>query len=673
MEELSRLETICLCITSRISTVPPDCEGIDIPTLSMESSRDMFYRIYKNGERSDLIDEILDQLAFHPLSITLLATVAYHNKWETDRLVNEWQRRRTGLLRTQHDKSLAATIELSLACPMFQELGPDAREVLGVAVFFPQGIDEKNIDWLFPTISDGTTIFDELCILSLAYRSNGFITMLAPLRDYLRPKDPNSSTLLCTTKERYFARLSAGLDPNKPDFGDARWITSEDVNVEHLLDVFTTIDGNSGDVWSACGYFMEHLYWHKRWLIELRPKIEGLPDDHPAKSRCLVQLSLFLGSVGNVGEEKRLLTQALKLQREQDDALLVARTIRFLAEANGQLGLFTEGIGQAEEALEIFGRLGDIPEQTATLLRLSWLFYDNKQFEAAETAASRSLDLLPETGEKFRVCQCRCVLGNIDRSRGEVEKAIEHFEAALAIASSFDWHDQLFWNHYSLAGLFFDRSRYDGAHAHVERAKLHVINDPYLLGRATELQAGFWYKERRIEAAKSEALRAVNIYEKLGATKYLRRSKLLLRWIEGEMSQGPAATADKPDPDGKSFETVPVLQSLTLDSQLGERSDGPEDHPISPASSFILPRAPNPHFCRRTYCLYCSHVSLLSSQGRCLPCCLISCYPRTVPYSLRYSPFNAYRFSLYLACFALMRRLVNCLSHSTPFLSPRET
>ena len=534
VEELSRLETVCLCITSRISTIPPDCETLVIPTLSIESARDAFYRIYKCSERPVLIDSVLGQLEFHPLSITLLATVAHHNQWNTDQLIREWNRRGTGLLHTQHNKSLAATIELSIASPMFQELGPDARGLLSVVAFFPQGIHWNNLDWLFPGISDGTNIFDKFCILSLTHRTNGFITMLSPLRDYLRPSDPKCSPLLCAVKERYFSRLSAELDPNKPGFGDARWITLEDANVEHLLDVFTTIDGGSEDVWIACAHFMGHLYWHKKRLVVLMPKIEGLPDDHPSKSHCLVQLALLLGSVGNLAEEKRFLTHALELRRVRGEDFYVAQMLRFLAEVNGRLDLFPEGISQAKQALQIFERLGDALEQAATLYRLSWLFYDDGQLKAAEEAASRSIDLLPEEGEQFRMCQCRCVLGNICRSGGETEKAIEYFETALGIASPFHWHDQLFWNHYSLAELFFDEGKLENAHIHVERAKSHAINDPYLLGRVTELQARFWYQERRIESAKTEALHAINLFEKLGATKYLRRSEVFLQRVEDE-------------------------------------------------------------------------------------------------------------------------------------------
>ena len=279
VEELSQLDNVCLCVTSRISTIPPDCETFDIPPLPMGAARDTFYRIYKNDKRSDLIDNILAQLDFHPLSVTLLATLAHHNKWDNGRLIGEWEQQRTGVLQTEHNRSLAATVELSLASPMFQELGPDARGLLGVIAFFPQGVDENNLNWLFPTrniftwFSPATPerkdIFDKFCVLSLTYRSNGFITMLAPLRDYLRPRDPKSSPLLRTIKERYFNRLSVHIEPGKPGFEEARWITSEDVNVEHLLDVFTTVDANSNDVWDACVYFIRHLLWHKCRLVGL--------------------------------------------------------------------------------------------------------------------------------------------------------------------------------------------------------------------------------------------------------------------------------------------------------------------------------------------------------------------------------------------------------------------
>ena len=138
VKELSELSNICLCITSRVSAIPSDFETLGIPTLSTEAARDTFYRIYKNGERTNLIDSILDQLDCYPQSITLLAIVAHHNKWDTNRLVREAQQ--TSVLHTEHNRSLTTTTELSLISSMSQEPGPDTRALLGVIAFFPRGV-----------------------------------------------------------------------------------------------------------------------------------------------------------------------------------------------------------------------------------------------------------------------------------------------------------------------------------------------------------------------------------------------------------------------------------------------------------------------------------------------------------------------------------------------------
>jgi tetratricopeptide (TPR) repeat protein len=535
VDELCQFETVCLCITSRIMTVPPRCERPEIPTLSMEAACDIFYGIRRNVGRSGVIDDLLKRLDFHALSIKLLATTASHHGWDDNRLAKEWDAQRAQVLQTDYNESLAATIELSLSSPTFLSLGPNARDLLGVVAFFPQGVDEKNLDWLFPTTSNRSHIFDKFCVLSLTYRSDGFITMLAPIRDYLGPQDPQSSPLLSTTKDRYLNRLSVDLDPDRPGFEEGQWIVLEDVNVEYMLDVLTSTDQTKGDIWDACCHFMEHLYWHKPRQIILGLKIEALADDHPSKPKCLSRLSWLFERVGNRVEQKRLLTHILELERLRGDDAPVAQALQSLSGANWLLGLYEEGILQARESIEIFGRINDPKEQAESLNYLAQLLFDDKQLDAAEDAASRAINLVLGKGHEHLVCKLHRVLGKIYQSKGETEKAIHNYKTALAIASPPNWRDELFWSHHDLADLFRIEGNHEAANAHIEQAKSHTVNNTYWLGRAMHMQALVWFQQDRFEDVKSETLHSLGIFEKLGAVREIGASKDLLQLVERAM------------------------------------------------------------------------------------------------------------------------------------------
>ena len=535
VKELSQFSNVCLCVTSRISNFPPHCKRLEIPMLSAEAARDIFYSIYSDCNQSGIINNLLQRLDFHALSITLLATTASENMWDLDRVAKEWDERRGQILRTDYNESLAATIELSLTSPTFRTLGPNARDLLGVVAFFPRGVDEKNLDWLFPTIPDRKNTFDKFGALSLTYRNEGFITMLAPIQDYLCPQDPKSYPFLCATKDHYLTRLSVDLSPSQPGFSEARWIKLEDANVEHLLDVFTSIDTNTLDIWEACFHFMDHLYWHKPRQTVLRSKIEALPNDHSSKAKCLFYLSQLVGSVGNHAEQKQLLVHTLTLGREQGDDFLVAEALQSLSDINRILGLYSEGIPQAEEAFEMFKRLGNTKEQANSLDCLARLLLDDNQLDAAEDTVLREIKLLPEKGQEYQVCQSHDLLGDIYGSKGEKANAIRHYEMALTIASAFDWQGRLFWIHCAMALLFRDQGDFDDANAHIEQAKLYTADNAYHLGRGMELQAWIWYQQHRLEDARPEALGALEIYERLGAAEDMGSCRGLLQWIEKAM------------------------------------------------------------------------------------------------------------------------------------------
>ena len=200
VEELCQFDTICLCITSRIVVVPPCCTRLEIPTLSMEAACDIFNGVYGNGERSGITNDLIRRLDFNPLSVTLLANIASRNAWDHDQLAKEWATHGVDVLRRGYE-SLGVTVGLSLTSPWFRSLGPNARGILEVIACFPRGIDTVDLDWFFSAVPDRKRILDAFCVLSLAYMSEGFINVPAPIRDYLSPRGPKSFPFLSATKD----------------------------------------------------------------------------------------------------------------------------------------------------------------------------------------------------------------------------------------------------------------------------------------------------------------------------------------------------------------------------------------------------------------------------------------------------------------------------------------
>lgn len=120
-------------------------------------------------------------------------------------------------------------------------------------------------------------------------------------------------------------------------------------------------------------------------------------------------------------------------------------------------------------------------------------------------------------------------LGDISQTKGEREKAVHHYNVAIGIASRFDWPDEPFWIHYSLAILFGDGDEFDDAHSHIRQAKQRALSDKYFLGRAMEVQAQIWYRQGRLEDEVSEALCAIEIYRNSGLRRIWRIAEVSSR------------------------------------------------------------------------------------------------------------------------------------------------
>ena len=183
---------------------------------------------------------------------------------------------------------------------------------------------------------------------------------------------------------------------------------------------------------------------------------------------------------------------------------------------------------QSKEALEIYERLGHTIEQVELARSVV-----SRRRAAQRSGGSRFSRNHTSSGGRRRILLLSNprVLGHVYRSKREIGKATHHFETAIQISSPFNWRDELCWNYNCLAQLLCNGKKFDNAQTHVDQAKSFADGNPYHLCRAAEIQAEIWYRQHQLEDAMSEALRAFEIYEKLGASEDAKSCRELLEDI----------------------------------------------------------------------------------------------------------------------------------------------
>ena len=181
IEEISRYRNICLLATSRMAITIPGFRTTEVTTLSGGGAQNVFYNQCALG-RSSAIDNLISSLDFHPLSIALLARVACKESWDESRLLHQWDKNRTDVLKLGDNESLAAAVESVLTAPMIRKHGPAVQETLEAIAGFPGGVEEARVGRMFPTIDGVGEAINVLCRFYLVERHDGFVRMPSPFR-----------------------------------------------------------------------------------------------------------------------------------------------------------------------------------------------------------------------------------------------------------------------------------------------------------------------------------------------------------------------------------------------------------------------------------------------------------------------------------------------------------
>ncbi|KAH7918282.1 TPR-like protein, partial [Leucogyrophana mollusca] len=456
IDDFGALPSVRIVLTTRNTRVSTNLRRtiIDVPVLDPGAARETFTQIYRTNGSPAIIDKLLKDLDFHALSINLLAHVATENRWTLDQLINSWEKQQTRLLEVGDGKlqSLSVTIELSLGSSSIMQLGNDARHVMQIVAFLPQGINEKNLEGLFPTVPNIRFIIDALCRLSLVYRKAEAYAMLSPIRIHISNTHQARDTHpldLTHVRNRYYAQL----------YDDGAWITTEDANVERLIvhDISRATTEDMASTYQACSHFLWLLTLHKPRPTSLRTTILGEPDrtfhlvDKEA-SLCVYRLGWLANALNDHREAINLFTTAKCLFAHYQNHEMTARCLEQVAYQYSVLGNVSAAEQTLQEALNLrreYHILGPYDEARINLRLGNAMMYKGRLQEALILLTS-AREYFDSTGDTSDIAWAAGRQGEAEWYSGNYAAARQHFETRLAPATR---TNDTFWRVWSLMQL----------------------------------------------------------------------------------------------------------------------------------------------------------------------------------------------------------------------------
>lgn len=124
------------------------------------------------------------------------------------------------------------------------------------------------------------------------------------------------------------------------------------------------------------------------------------------------------------------------------------------------------------------------------------------------------------------------------RLSGDILPGMLGFEEARWIAAEDIYVEHLLDVHPNSESTWDARANFmaqlDLHKSHREHAKSHAVRDPYLSAYLMDQQAWVRNEQHRFEEARSEALRALDVFEKLGAASNAELTREILRRIDAE-------------------------------------------------------------------------------------------------------------------------------------------
>lgn len=386
LASLCALDSLAVVITMRGSERPAGVQWSrpflpQLGPLDAPSARKAFLALSDCLEDDPCIDPLLTAIDCVPLAVTLMANLAETDGPET--LLLRWKEEHSSLLHRTPDRrsSLDISIGISLNSPRMKAV-PEALILLSLISMLPDGIDNTQLDAIFPSIGKTRRALSALWQTSLAYNDGHNRTrVLSPIRShmilYYQSDTPHRVSVLT-----YYMGLAA---------------LSSDLGGPHGQSIVKRLTPEIGNLHSIVNFTLDPTGESST----IQPLLRGAIS-------AAINLSKFIRytHLGNPETVRRASVAAGKL----GDPVLHADVLYHLAWieltlAKGGHNLEHERL--CREALAVYEQTGNINGRAECTWLLGQIYKGTKNQKECRVLYEQALALAVEA--KNRYCQAKCL------------------------------------------------------------------------------------------------------------------------------------------------------------------------------------------------------------------------------------------------------------------------
>ncbi|KAG8890434.1 hypothetical protein FRB98_008469 [Tulasnella sp. 332] len=440
---VASLPHVAILITMR-SDVPPSIHvkwsepPLDaLPALKLEASLELYVRIHPAASSDPALEQLLADLSYMPLAITLMASLGRHGNETPTNLLKNWKDERVGITLlnggTSKSNSVNRSIELSIESNLMK-LAPEALTLLSIVAMLPAGASPWLLENDIPNIRSPLLAKARLLEATLAYNisNTNALQLHSPIRLYVSRYHPPSKEVrdaiyiaFADFVSRHNSRLG---DPSFPR--DVETLSREETNLEVILPAAIT----DGEHWAmdAAASFCWYQYWTRPRLGIITCLVEV--SKRMRRGHFLAHSLVCLGNIQyrlNVYDKaKAAYTKASRVYSELKNKQGVASCLEGIGDVHRARGEYEEARSAYSDASRHYQALGDEMGTASCKQGLGHVLQMQGRYDDARIAYEDALKGYQKLGYGLGLASCQQGLGHVFRRQNHHEEATKAFEAA---------------------------------------------------------------------------------------------------------------------------------------------------------------------------------------------------------------------------------------------------